>query len=443
MGNVVFNVSRRVNNDRCYFCHTNIDVGRSITATATNEGLESRWRHDRDIHLVKGMLCVDCHRNGADHMMVRGYEGEYDDRAAVATGGARPDPTITTLTCAGCHYGAGYARGGRNAAPRPQHKGLPTLHFDKLTCTACHSGPMPADATTMVQTAMAHKLGLPRHETVDGAAPMIQQPVFLRVNRKGAVVGEEDAGGRIAPHRVMIPSFWGRLRDNEKITPIPPEQMIAAGADAILGEKPDEKESHAIEPLTEQQITQVLEKLAAAPPPVIKPGDVVSANSGPTTAPTTAATEPATTATAAPVAATPAWASGEPVFVTGMKVYKRGTGGKLATLVSAAAAPYYWPLAHDVRGAQQALGARGCTECHASGAPIFDAKVDTAAVITGASTTGTMAQWRMESTGALGAFAATYPLRWLLILIGYASAGILLLAILLRAMQKIAGRAAR
>ena len=428
MGNVVFNVSRRVSNERCYFCHTNIDVGRSITATATNEGLESRWRHDRDIHLVKGMMCVDCHRNGADHMMVRGYEGEYDDRVEAATAGAKPDATITTLTCAGCHYGGYKTAGGRNAAPQPVHRGLPTLHFDKLTCTACHSGPMPADATTMVQTAMAHKLGLPRHQTVDAAAPTIQQPVFIRVDQHGQAIPE--GGGwyaKIAPHRMIVPSFWGRMGANEKITPIRPDDVIAAGADAILGEKPDEKESRAMEPLTQEQIAQVLEKLAAAPAGEVKPADVVSARGGATTtSPTTPATMPA----------------GEPVFVTGTNLYKRGSGGKLESIVSVAAAPYYWPIAHDVRGAQQALGARGCTECHASGAPIFDSKVDTAAVITGASTTGTMAQWRMESTGALGAFAATYPLRWLLILIGYASAGILLLVILLRAMQMVAGRRA-
>ena len=54
-----------------------------------------------------------------------------------------------------------------NLAPRPLHRGMPTLHFDKLTCTACHSGPMPEDATTLVQTAMSHKLGLPRHHTAD------------------------------------------------------------------------------------------------------------------------------------------------------------------------------------------------------------------------------------------------------------------------------------
>src|SRR5207247_406523 len=61
-GTILFNISRRVPNDRCYFCHTSLDNGKDQAS-----GLAQRWRHDRDIHLVKGMLCVDCHRHGLDH----------------------------------------------------------------------------------------------------------------------------------------------------------------------------------------------------------------------------------------------------------------------------------------------------------------------------------------------------------------------------------------
>jgi hypothetical protein len=80
--NVVFQVTRRVPNDRCYYCHTNVDAGRG---DAGQTSLESRWNHDRDIHLIKGMLCSDCHRNGVDHMTVRGYEGE-EHRLALLQG---------------------------------------------------------------------------------------------------------------------------------------------------------------------------------------------------------------------------------------------------------------------------------------------------------------------------------------------------------------------
>jgi hypothetical protein len=325
------------------------------------------------------------------------------------------------------------------------------LHFDKLTCTACHSGPAPADATTLVQTAMAHKLGLPRHHTVDAAAPTIQQPVFLRVDNRGKLAPEDDETSKIAPHRIVFPSFWGRM-NGEKITPIPPEQVIAAGVDSILGEKPAEKEFHAIEPLSEEQIAQVLEKLAAAPPPEVRPAEVVTALNAPTTAPAAATTTATAPTTATTVAATqpalseptpPAWVTGEPVFVTGLKAYKRAGGGKVESFFNVAAAPYAWAIGHDVRPAQQSLGSRGCVECHAAGAPLFDGSLDTASVISGASVTHTMVDARMDSTGALSAFAATYPLRWLLLLIGYASAGVLFIVLLARAMQLVSRREPR
>src|SRR5439155_18905811 len=217
----------------CYFCHTSIDTGHvrvgGVGGSDENKNLESRWRHDRDIHLVKGMSCVDCHRHGVDHMMVRGYEGEYEDRVKADEQLAdsrrgQAEASIATLSCQGCHYGTDSQPGGRNAAPRPVHRGLPTLHFERLSCTACHSGPIPTDATTLVQTSMSHQLGLPRRQTSDAAAPMIQQPVFLRDIRTD----------KITPNRVLYASYWGR-QNGDAITPMLPEQVLAAGADAILG----------------------------------------------------------------------------------------------------------------------------------------------------------------------------------------------------------------
>lgn len=429
MGQVVINLTRRVPNERCYFCHTNVDVGRSPTTAPTREGLESRWIHDGDIHLIKGMQCVDCHRNGADHMIVRGYEGESEDREKAKL---VVDKTIATLSCSGCHYGTEAAQGGRNAAPHPQHKGLPTLHLERLSCTACHSGPKPADATALVQTAMAHKLGLPRHETVDTAAPTIQEPVFLRVGKNGYPTETESEGSKITPHRMIVPTFWGRLQGTT-ITPIPPDQVIAAGAGEILGDKSSDKAFKAIEPLTPEQIAQVLQKLASAPPPKIKPADAMGGTASPTTAPTTIATSQPTSQP------TPAWAQGEPVFVTGMKMYQL-KDGKLQSSFHASAQAYYWPIAHDVRGAQQALGAQGCTECHSGGAPVFNASVDSASLVAGVSDKGVMHRGMVESFGALDAFAVTYPLRPLLVIIGYAAAALLALVILKGSLRALGSR---
>ncbi len=66
----MFQVTRRPPSENCYYCHS--------TQTKLED---ARWHSDLNVHLRAGMRCADCHRNGLDHMIVRGYEGEAKDRA--------------------------------------------------------------------------------------------------------------------------------------------------------------------------------------------------------------------------------------------------------------------------------------------------------------------------------------------------------------------------
>jgi hypothetical protein len=65
----------------------------------------------------------------------------------------------------------------------------------------------------------------------------------------------------------------------------------------------------------------------------------------------------------------------EPVFVAGEKIYRLNAEGKLNTVDNLHAQPYAWPIGHDVRPARWALGANGCTDCHARDAPFLNAGV--------------------------------------------------------------------
>ena len=119
-------------------------------------------------------------------------------------------------------------------------------------------------------------------------------------------------------------------------------------------------------------------------------------------------------------------------------MYRRGEGQTLEVSdLPIDMARYAWPLAHDVRPAQQSLGARGCIECHTNGAPIFDSTTDSAAVLTAASTARPMHALRGDAMGALRAFAATYPLRPVLIVIATLSAAVLGLVLLAYAMRAV------
>jgi hypothetical protein len=126
------------------------------------------------------------------------------------------------------------------------------------------------------------------------------------------------------------------------------------------------------------------------------------------------------------------------VFVTGGLLFKRSGEKELASQKHESAEPYAWALAHDVRSAGQSLGARGCTDCHSSGAPLFDGKVASDAVLAGFTSATPMKELRNDDgQAALSMFALTYPMRPVLIFVGYVTAGILLLVLLNYALRGI------
>lgn len=315
-GRVFFDVRSRPMTESCYHCHTSRKVG---------PGTPARWHLERDVHLAAGMSCTDCHRNGIDHMIVRGHETE-----AIET----RDPARATLSCAGCHLGddqlsrPSMALGGRGGAPQPLHRGIPKVHFETLSCTACHSGPWPEEHTRSVQTSLAHGLGIASTLRNERTLPEIVAPVMA--------TGHD---GKIAPHRMVWPAFWGWLREDGQVLPIAPEAVKAAAGPlpAILtsqeGDEPLPQQSGNDRPTREQAIVDVMERLGER-----------------------LATDQAVGAV--------------PVLIRDGYIH-RVEQEQLIREEHDAAAPYLWPLAHDVRPAAQSLGVRGCTDCHAADAPFY------------------------------------------------------------------------
>ena len=389
--NVAFEVTRKASS-ACYYCHTSeAQLG------------DSRWHSDQDVHLRAGMVCTDCHRNGVDHMVVRGYEGEVKERtitadmidlrvkmirrddAKIDEAGAKKLAErqisaelgrVETLTCRGCHLGSpdsGEAMvrlGGRLGSPHPLHKGFPPIHFEKLSCTACHSGPFPSDATQIVHTSLAHKLGVPAAARAANTAPIIVQPVFLH--------GQD---GKIAPLKAVWPSYWGRLKDG-KVQPMLPEEVTKAAQDKLPKQPAEDvaRDPYNTKPLTDQQIQQVLAALVTDQ------------------------------------------ARGEAVFVAAGKLY-RLAGGSLKSEEHPAAKAYTWALAHDVRPAGQSLGARGCADCHATDSPIYFGAVTSRGPVEPASgVTREMLALRGDDKELVSTFAFTFNFRPMLKIICFGSA---------------------
>jgi len=363
---VSLNIQREAPNHRCYFCHSSLYLEDDHT---------EKWTADEDVHLTAGMACVDCHRNGIDHNIVRGYEGEAE---------ASGNVLAARSSCKGCHLpdASGSApRAGRLGAPVPEHKGLPPVHFEELSCTACHSGPWPGDKTYLTKTSMGHKLGTlgvnKSHETL----PHILSPVYAR-----------QENGKIAPHKMIWPAYWGDMRD-ANIAPI--------GFEAAIGS------------VGKVMATQELPSSGGWP--ALSAGSIAAA-----------------------LKALPG-IKGKAVYVGGGSLYSLDDSGQLAEEKDhPSAKPYMWPIAHGVRPAAQSLGVRYCTDCHATDAPFFFGGVTVdSPVAADAERVKRMVEFQGIDETYAKAFAASFVFRPMLKIVALCSCAVLGLVLLLYGLRAL------
>ncbi len=347
---VFIDVVRTPDDRACYYCHTTQMVGAEAVPM---------WNQDQDVHLRAGMTCTDCHRHDIGHHTVRGYESEVHPTGT----------SVASLSCRGCHMDGDDGVGGRMGAPKPLHRGLPALHFDKLSCTACHSGPAPGDQARPVHTAMAHGLGLPSHDYTTGMAPGIVAPVMLQDQ------------GMLHPHRMTWPAFWGKSKDGA-ITPLDPDATYDAlrsvlrvrrGA-TLMQTLSDVKlsDEDKVSVLGEERAAvdeaswteQEREKIAALERSKAKK-----------------AWDELLVKSLEALRKTVEGDGSQPVYVGGGRAYRLTEGGVVEAFEHVAARPYAWMLGHDVRPARYSIGVTGCFDCHAAGSPIFEGQVTAVAAV--------------------------------------------------------------
>lgn len=363
---VHFDFARGGNDANCYTCHSHRPVG---------EGAPERFMWEVDVHLASGMNCTDCHSNSINHHIIRGYEGErHPSHAAFAA----------TMTCAGCHYGVGtespaaaslrpeHALGGRHGAPIPGHAGIPPIHFETMSCTSCHSGPLPAERNRFAQTSMSHGLGLSSKTRTQTRLPDILEPVLLR----------DDLTGKIAPYRVLYPAFWAWEQDGT-LSPLAPARVLEAARTALPA---------AGTALTVDAVAAVLGAMEQRAPE-----------------------------------------GARAVFVGNGKLH-RASGDGLAVEDHDRAAPVAWAIGHNVRPAAQSWGSRGCMECHSTDSAMLTGTLHARHLAElGTFAVSTLVEGMELDEGYHRAFAQAFRMRTPFKVGGFAALGLIGFALLMQA----------
>ncbi len=348
--NVLVHIAPEPRNETCLGCHLKPDWKKRGAAYSSRT----------DVHLKAGLRCVDCHAAGsrAVDSRIHGWEEHQFGKGDDPSGWVRNDLDDTVRSCESCHLNGWFA------APRASHAWLPPLHLEKISCQACHI-PQRAVKSALVQASDTYN-----------DAPRITPPgkhiwtFYDQDMRFWNHYGELDLfTGKDEPTDFSRPTlilYKGKIYPANRVhsTWVGIEEPGKPGLDQLFMKdfftmwQQHRKDPEHVWP----QLAAIHDDNGDGKLEVNRPEEIDAL---------LAATRAYLESTGFPLAGR------RLVFVSDDRVYTSGHESRLLAHESYEATPYasVYKFSHDVVPARAALGAGGCTDCHARNASFFAGRV--------------------------------------------------------------------
>lgn len=266
----------------------------------------------KDIHILKMRTCVICHPSDDQHNFAKGD---------AALSSVRDDLDLTMKTCRDCHLNREY-----KTAPYPEKHTFPPLHYGMISCEACHipykdvPGKLVFDNATTGRTIEYHT---DIFLDFDAQYPKRWMPV-LKMRR-----------GKIRPFKELISIWWGDL--NDKTGVVAPLYLWKI-RDL---KKPDFKDDNGDGKQEINTFEEIKAFLLALQGARDKFGNPIARN---------------------------------PALAKGGKIYKLAGSG-LTFYRDRQAESHGFSISHNVLPATEAIGVKGCKECHTKDSAFFHRQV--------------------------------------------------------------------